>query len=377
MRCNKYTVTFEEELHDQKDFLSSSYLHFKKLYEIIVHRFIHPGQFNHMHEELRSGKLITIKELAKMIGVSPTTVSNVIRGKTNEVSQQTIEKVQKVLKEVNYIPNMTAINLAKNSSNVIGYVMNAKGIIQDNAVQDFFTGELIGALEMEIRKAGYYMMIYISDDIDEIIKFVSSWNVDGLIALGFNHDNAQKLREVYQKPLVFIDGHFYDDGNEYNNVGLEDYKGAYEMTNYLIECGHKRMGFLANNYIGINNERYRGFKEAIKNAGLPEEAGEKFFIEKSGEGIKRCMDELMKRISDFSALFFISDNCAVVAMDYLMDNGIRIPEDISVVGYDDAAVASLVRPKLTTVRQNPTQKARVAFAKLMKLINDPNEKGSL
>ena len=144
-----------------------------------------------MHEELRSGKLITIKELAKMIGVSPTTVSNVIRGKTNEVSQQTIEKVQKVLKEVNYIPNMTAINLAKNSSNVIGYVMNAKGIIQDNAVQDFFTGELIGALEMEIRKAGYYMMIYISDDIDEIIKFVSSWNVDGLIALGFNHDNAQ------------------------------------------------------------------------------------------------------------------------------------------------------------------------------------------
>lgn len=309
-----------------------------------------------------------------MIGVSPTTVSNVIRGKTQEVSQQTIEKVQKVLKEVNYIPNMTAINLARNSSNVIGYVMNAKGIIQDNAVQDFFTGELIGALEMEIRKAGYYMMIYISDDVEEIIKFVSSWNVDGLIALGFNHDNAQKLREVYKKPLVFIDGHFYDDGNEYTNVGLEDYKGAYEMTRYLIECGHKRMGFFANNYIGINNERYRGFTDAIKHAGLPKEAGEKFTIEKSGQGIKRCLDGLMKRISDFSALFFISDNCAVVAMDYLMDNGIRIPEDISIVGYDDAAVASLVRPKLTTVHQNPTQKAHVAFEKLMKLMNHPNEK---
>lgn len=318
--------------------------------------------------------MITIKEMAKIVGVSSTTISNVIRGKTKEVSPQTIEKVRKVLKEYNYIPNITAINLAKNSSNVIGFVMNAKWITYDNVVQDFFTGELIGALEMKIRKEGYYMMIYISDDISEIIKFVSSWNVDGLIALGFSFENAQKLRQIYNKPLVFIDGYFYEDENEYTNVGLEDYKGAYEITNYLIECGHRHMGFFANNYFGINHERYRGFVEAIRDAGLPEEMGEKFIVEKSWKGIRVCMDDLVKRISDFSALFFISDNYAVAAMDYLMDKGIRIPEDISIVGFDDAAVASLIRPKLTTVHQNPTQKAYIAIAKLIKLINNPDEK---
>lgn len=312
--------------------------------------------------------------MAKIVGVSPTTVSNVIRGKTKEVSPQMVEKIQKVLKEYNYIPNMTAVNLAKKNSNVIGFVMNAKTIIYDNVVQDFFTSELIGGLEVGIRKKGYYMMIYISENIDDIIKFVSSWNVDGLVGLGFNNENAQILREVYKKPLVFVDGYFFDDGNTYSNVGLEDYKGAYEMTNYLLSCGHRRIGFFSDNYIGVDYERYRGFQDAYKDAGLDPALGEKFLIEITYQGIQEAMDSFMKRIPEFTAVFFCSDNYAVGSMTYMIDHGIKVPDDISVAGFDDAVVASFVRPRLTTVHQSTTKKAEVAIEKLIRLIENPDEK---
>ncbi len=318
--------------------------------------------------------MVTIKEMAEIIGVSPTTVSNVIRGKTKEVSPKMVERVQKILKELNYIPNMTAVNLAKNNSHIIGFVMHLQSDVYDNALQDFFTGQLLGGMEKRIHERGYYIMIYISKHVEEITRFVSSWNVDGLVALGFNYKSAQILREVYKKPLVFVDGHFYDDVNSYTNVGLEDYQGAYEMTNYLIENGHKKIGFFSDNYMGVDHERYRGFVNAIKDAALPEEAGEKFIIENSRAGTQICMKNFMEQNSKISAMFFCSDNHAVNAMTYLMDHGIRIPEDISIVGYDDADVASIIRPKLTTVHQSTTRKAYEAIDKLLKLIENPDEK---
>lgn len=320
-----------------------------------------------------SDSLITIKEMAEIIGVSPTTVSNVIRGKTKEVSPQMIDKIQKTLKEFNYIPNMTAINLAKSNSNIIGFVMHSKAAVYDNALQDFFTGELLGGLEKRIHERGYYIMIYISRHVEEIAKFISSWNVDGLVALGFNYENAQVLREVYKKPLVFVDGYFYEDGNAYTNVGLEDYRGAYEMTKYLIENGHKQIAFFSDNYVGVDYERYQGFVHAIKDAGLPQQAGEKCMLKNGSEGVYICMKYFLEGHSKVSAMFFCSDYYAATAMTYLMDHGIRIPEDISVTGYDDAAVASIVRPKLTTVHQNTTHKAYAAIDKLLKLIENADE----
>ena len=318
--------------------------------------------------------MITIKEMAEIIGVSPTTVSNVIRGKTKEVSPQMVEKIQQKLKEFNYIPNMTAVNLAKSNSHIIGFVMYSAPIMYDNALQDFFTGELLGGLEKRIHERGYYIMIYISKNVEEITKFVSSWNVDGLVALGFAYDKAQVLKQVYKKPLVFVDGYFYDDGNNYTNVGLEDYRGAYEMTKYLIQNGHKQIGFFSDNYFGVDKERYRGFVEAIKDAGLPAETGKKFLFENGAEGIYAYMRQFIDQKSDISALFFCSDYFAVTAMTFLMDHGVQIPKDISVVGYDDAAIASIIRPKLTTVHQDTTQKAYAAIDKLLKLIENTEEK---
>ena len=116
--------------------------------------------------------MITIKEMAEMLGISTTTVSNVINGKTSEVSQKTAEKVQKLLDEYDYVPNMNAKNLAQNHSRLIGIVLKRRKDKYDNIFTDPFHGELLGALEAAIRERGYYMMLYTSEDIDEIVRNV-------------------------------------------------------------------------------------------------------------------------------------------------------------------------------------------------------------
>jgi len=318
--------------------------------------------------------LITIKEMAQIIGVSPTTVSNVIRGKTKEVSPELAKKIQKVVEEHNYVPNRSAINLAKNNSNVIGFVMSTKSVLYNNMVQDFFTGELIGALEIGVRKHGYFLMIYSSDDMEEIRSFVSSWNIDGIVALGFSYEKAQILKDVYKKPLVFIDGYFLNDQHQYTNVGIEDYQGAFDMTSYLIKEGHQKFAFFSDNYTGGDYARYMGFLDAIKAGGLPADSGYKYKVERRLDAIKKSVTDAVSEHPEATALVFCSDNYAVAAMGTLSDLGYNIPKDISVVGYDDAIVASFVRPKLTTVRQSTGDKADIAINKLIKMIKNTSEK---
>ena len=148
--------------------------------------------------------MITIKEMAEMLGISTTTVSNVINGKTSEVSQKTAEKVQKLLDEYDYVPNMNAKNLAQNHSRLIGIVLKRRKDKYENIFTDPFHGELLGALESAIREQGYYMMIYISEDIEEIVRNIVGWNTEGLILIGMLHDDLSQNTEVSTKNLLSL-----------------------------------------------------------------------------------------------------------------------------------------------------------------------------
>ena len=125
--------------------------------------------------------MITIKEISRQLGLSTTTVSNVIHGKIKEVSPETIEKVRRYLDEVEYVPNISARNLAQNQSKIIGLVLKTREDRYMDLLMDPFVSEMLVGIEKEVRKAGYYMMLYMSDDIAEIIGHASTWNVDGLL----------------------------------------------------------------------------------------------------------------------------------------------------------------------------------------------------
>lgn len=316
--------------------------------------------------------MITIKEMAEKIGVSPTTVSNVIHGKVKEVSKDTIDKVKQVVKDYNYIPNMNARTLAQKYSKIIGVMMNYPKVDERNAVQDPFNSEILGALESKIREAGYYMMLYASDKVEDILNLTATWNVDGAIIMGLHANDCYIIKKQTEKPVVFIDTYFNDDEIDYVNVGLEDRKGAYEMTKYLINQGHEKIAFLADNRIGVDEERWNGYIQALQERNIKEN----YFIPfgKENNDLNITLDKMYEKIDEFTALFFASDYYAMKSINYFMDRGIEVPNDISIVGFDDNILGRNMRPKLTTVRQNPTDKGILAVKQLMCLIhNEPLE----
>lgn len=312
--------------------------------------------------------MITIKEMAKIIGVSPTTVSNVIHGRVKETSKETIEKVNKAIKKYNYIPNMNARTLCKNSSKLIGVVLKYQLIKGKNIMQDPFNSEILGSIEKNISEAGYYMMVYSSGKADDILHLTATWNVDGLIVIGAHAKDCQVIEKHTKKPVVFIDCYFYDDGIDYVNIGLEDKMCAYKMTKYLIDEGHRNIAFLADNCIGVDEERFRGYTEALKDNGIPLTDENYIDLDPDLLPLFDNLKNISEKRSNFTALFCASDFYAMKVVNYLMDNNIDVPEDISVVGFDDNILGSNVRPALTTIRQNPTLKGKIAVKCLMQLI---------
>lgn len=313
--------------------------------------------------------MVTIKEIAAQLNVSPTTVSNVIHGNTKEVSAETIKRVKKLVRDLNYIPNMSARTLAQNSSKIIGLIMRYPVMEGKNVMQDPFNSELIGTIESEVRKAGYFLMLYSTDKADEILNMAVTWNVDGLIALGLGAKECKKLKETSGQNIVFIDCYFEDEDEAYVNVGLKDRQYAREMTEYLISQGHKRIAFLADNCVGVDYERWSGYCDALKIHNLPCEDNTFIRIKYGQHGMEESYHEIYGRRRDFTALFFASDYYAAFAINFFCDQGLTIPDDMSIAGFDDNIFGRNIRPRLTTMRQNASEKGRLAVAQVLRLIN--------
>lgn len=312
--------------------------------------------------------MVTIKDMAEMLGISTTTVSNVIHGKTSEVSQKTVERVEKILEEYEYVPNISARSLTQNSSKIIGVALKCRRDKYTNLFMDPFFGELIGALEAEIRARGYFMMIYTSNDISEIIRNVLTWNVDGLILVGMLHDDFIRIRSRYKNPMVLIDSYASREIANYVNIGLEDEEGAYEITRYLLKMGHRKIAFLADNMEGVDYTRYVGHQRALEEYGLEMEEENLLIFHPGTVERESSLRELYYRCKNYTAFMCCSDYYAVLLMNYFMDRGIRIPEDLSITGFDNNQMSRVVRPALTTVGQDVTKKGKLAVEYLLKMI---------
>lgn len=326
---------------------------------------------SYINKNYGGSAMITIKDIAALSGVSPTTVSNVIHGRTQKMSAETLETVRKTIKEQNYVSNMAGRLLANYGSRIIGVIMTYERRNEINAVQNPFYSEIIGALEKEIRSNGYYMMLYTSGDAEESIQMALSWNVEGLIILGCPPCDCKKLKQGLNKPIVFIDTYFDSDKDDYDNVGLQDYEGGYLMTDYLIKMGHRKIAFLADmeHPVGVDYERLRGYRDALKNAGIQSMPDDYITLPfRLEERNKKMREFCHERIHNFSAMFFASDFYAIDAVNVFFSEGISVPEMISVVGFDDNIFAVESRPKLTTVRQNISDKAYFAVKKIMDII---------
>ena len=322
--------------------------------------------------------MITIKELAEILDLSTTTVSNVIHGKTKEVSKATIERVQEALNTYNYVPNISASNLARNKSKIIGVALLARpdkcvALLArpdkyPNLLTDPFISELVSSLERTIRENGYFMMVYIADEIGGIIQQITSWNADGVVLFGLMGDTWKKVGERYKKPIVSVDCFDVTERENVVNIGLQDEEGAYLAARHLIENGHRRIAFLSDNIHGVDGERFRGFRRALEEEGLTfcdEDFLQLLLSEKSAE---ECFRDLAVRCEGYTAFFCVSDLYAVQLANALRALGKSIPEDLSIVGFDDNMLSWFYRPAITTIHQDTEMKGVLAGNILVQMI---------
>ncbi len=317
--------------------------------------------------------MATIKEIAERAGVSTTTVSNVIHGKTKKVSPATIDKIESLISEMGYVQKMGLRVLNNEKSQLIAVVVNYHKDFKDSVLGDPFYGKIIGFIEEYIQKQGYYMMICSTKDVEKIFQMVAGWDVDGVIAISFSRRNCEKIYQLIKKPIVSIDAYGELDAGEVQhvaNIGLDDESGGYQMTKYLLTCGYEEIKICAGRDSGVDHIRYLGAMRAMKECGKANQSLQFVALGMNYEKRKSNYDWLMQRRRPGTALFFLSDMYALEAISFYAGRKLSVPEEIGVAGYDDISFAQYSTPRLTTVKQDVERKARLAVELVLKWINE-------
>ena len=304
--------------------------------------------------------MATIKDIAREAGVSVTTVSNVIHNRTARVSQNTIDKINALINKLDYTPNMYARSLALNSSKVIAYISTIY-------LNDPFNAAVIDTLEHALAKEGYYLMVKTISSPKELKLFLQNWSLDGLFFTGIYDGKMADVVSESGIPAVFVDS-YYTCKNAVN-VGLDDFNSAYSACEYLIKKGHRKITIVsqATCELGVNKARLSGFLQAMQDHSLainPEYIYDTCSDSEYGITIG---EKLAK--SDITAIFAFSDVTAIQVMRGKVKAGKKIPDDISVIGFDDIDLCRLSSPQLTTVHQDTQRKATIAVDQLIKILS--------
>lgn len=304
---------------------------------------------------------VRLSDIADELGLSTATISNVIHGKTQKVSAETIKRVQEALERNAYVPSMAGILLAQNDSRIIGVVINDHEKYEGHVLEDGFISASLNALSAEMEQSGYFMMVKVTTEWNEIARFASMWNMEGLVLIGFCEQDYKKLRESMRIPFVVYDG-FFEATQKICNLTIDNYDGGYQVGSYLSRMGHRKVLCVSDNFLCMDAERMNGCAEAL---GM--ESVHLMQIPLQKEERLQFYQNRLSQILEYSAVFAVSDFYAIELIHYLQGGGMKVPEDISIVGFDDSPLCNLCTPPLTTVRQDVRLRARHAISILQNL----------
>lgn len=312
--------------------------------------------------------MVRIKDIASQIGVSATTVSNVIHGKDKHVSAATKEKIQKAVKEMGYVPSMSALMLAKERSGMIGVVLENKRYADIVTLEDPYYSALVGHLDKKIRERGYCMLIIADQSEAEIIHQARAWNLEGLIVCNMEEKKLLSLHAHYEGPMISVDSYLNSQAHLIN-IMTDDFGGGYQMGKYLISKGHRKLTMVADNDYGVDHYRWLGFKKALIEAGIEVTSDHHRLISVNDEERLRSYERDLTFYRERTALFFASDFYALEACSFFQNLGIAVPTQLSIAGFDDLIYARLSQPRLTTIHQSIDRKATMALEALQTLLN--------
>lgn len=303
------------------------------------------------------GESVTIHDIAREAGVSPSTVSRVLTGST-PVAPQKREAVLAVVDSLHYRPNAVAQGLARGRSWAVG-------VLTPDIAPPYY-GQILKGIEQGLLGTGYHPVFASGSPVDaarRALDLLVSLRVDALVVVGGQIPDEDILDVAARMPLVAIARSL--PGLEHRCLHVANVEGAYEATRHLIRLGHRRIAHLT----GLpthphSQERIEGYRRALRDAGLPEDPN--LIVEGDfGEGPGVAgVEALIARKVRFTALFAGNDEIAAGAQLALFHHGLMVPGDVSIVGFDDQPSSAFCTPPLTTVRQ-PVEEMGIAAAQAL------------
>ena len=313
--------------------------------------------------------MTTIKDIAKTAGVSVTTVSRALNG-YSDVSEKTRQKILRIAEELNYSPNTLARSLVMNKSKTIGLLVS--GLDQAN-VKDNFTFQVLSGVNRYISKTDYDLILFSTTSTKQREKTYSQLcrerKVDGVIMQGIRTDDPY-LQEVVESdiPCVLID--IPITSNTVGYITTDNIKGAKIAVQHLIELGHTNIALMNGyEYAFVSQLRLEGYLEAMQEANLPVNAEWIVDGQFQEEIAEQEAIKLLIKHPQITAIFCASDLMALGVIKGAKQLGRRVPEDLSIVGFDDIILASYSTPPLTTIAQNVFQMGYEAAKMLVNMLD--------
>ena len=309
----------------------------------------------------------TIKDVASLAGVSYTTVSHVIN-KTRPVSEKVRGEVEAAIRHLNYVPSAVARSLKQQSTSTIGLLVS-------NISNPFFA-ELAQGIEDICYRAGYTVVLCNSDDQPErqktYLRVLVEKRIDGLIVCSAGDDLglAQHLKEV-KVPVIIVDRAVKGVTSDF--IQIDHFKGGYLATRHLLDHKHKSIGCIAGpETTSVSADRLNGYRKALTEAGAPVRSEWVVRGDFSAEGGYKAAHVLLKR-AEITAVFASNDLMGIGLLRFAAEHGIRIPHQLSVIGFDGIDLGRYIYPALTTVGQSIRRQGEAAAGALLERIRKGGE----
>ncbi|GAB2190623.1 LacI family DNA-binding transcriptional regulator [Sessilibacter sp. MAH1] len=305
-----------------------------------------------MSSKTKSPQLTQMTDIARLAGVSVSTVSRALSG-SELVNEKTRDLVNRIAQEHNYRVNTRARNFRKKDCLTFAFLLPAahRG---DWSLSDPFFMEIMSSVAEAVDSRGHQLLLASTRAIsgDWLKDFVQSHTTDGVILIGQGGQHVHINDIAKSFPFISVWGAKISDDQSYSTVGTDNEEGGFRATSHLLNIGRRRIAFL-----GYSNQpeiklRDQGYRRALREFGLDVSPGlERIALAGKDVGYQTTR-ELIRSGVEFDAIFAVSDVYAIAALQALQEEGLRVPEDVAIVGYDDIAMASLYNPSLTTIRQN-------------------------
>lgn len=287
--------------------------------------------------------MVTIRDIAKKVGFSESIVSRALNNNP-QIKESTRDLINKAAQEMGYYPNVAARSLVTRRTQTVGIFMAS--------ISGMYYSAIIKGMEFVANKAGYTLIFANSYNNVEYSRFLAEERVDGLIIFNSTvKDRSLLLKLVSQEvPFVLVESYLSD--SRANCVWVENVQGGYMATKHLIENGYTRIAYISGDFeFQISLDRFEGYKKALQEANIsfkPEFLTTGNYTSEDGYKAMKCLLEYTPRCN---AVFAASDEMAFGALKAIHEAGLRVPQDIAVIGYDDIEFCEYTNPTLTTIRQ--------------------------